>query len=60
MISIDKASCIGLGYCWSNCPTVFAQDTDGTAKVKAGQENSTAPCVRESQANCCQGAIQIS
>lgn len=59
MISVDKESCIGLGYCWSNCPTVFAQDTDGTAKVKPGQERSTAPCVPQAQENCCLGAIQI-
>lgn len=59
MISVDKSSCMGLGYCWSNCSNVFAQDADGTAMVLPGQESSTAPCVQVAQANCCPGAIQI-
>lgn len=60
MISVDKNNCMGIGYCWNSCSQVFAQDTDGKAKVIAGQENSTDPCVSDSQANCCPGAIQIS
>jgi len=59
MISVNKANCVSIGYCWSNCPQVFSEDTDGKAKVNAGQSGSTAPCVSDSQANCCQGAISI-
>lgn len=61
MVQVDKALCQGIGYCWSNCSTVFERDpADGKARVKAGQSGSTAPCIADSQANCCEGAIQTS
>lgn len=59
MISVNKANCVSIGYCWGNCSQVFTEDLDGKAKVIAGQENSTDPGVRDAQENCCQGAINI-
>lgn len=59
MISVNKANCMSIGYCWNNCSQVFAEDLDGKAKVIPGQENSTDPLVADAQANCCQGGIEI-
>lgn len=59
MVSVNKSLCYGAGYCWSNCSSVFERDSaDGKARVRAGQENSTASCISDSQANCCEGAIE--
>lgn len=58
-IRINKANCMGIGYCWDTCSTVFAQGSDGKAEVQAGQENSQEPCVQDAQQGCCPGAIEI-
>lgn len=59
MVSVDKAQCMGLGYCWNNCSTVFMQDSDGLAAVIPGQSGSQAACIPDAQANCCPNAIVI-
>lgn len=59
MISVDKAKCVSIGYCWGSCSQVFMEDTDGKATVIEGQENASDPCVQDSQANCCPEAIVI-
>jgi len=46
MIKVDKEKCIGCGLCSATCEEVF-ELKDGKAQVKAGQENSTADCVKE-------------
>lgn len=58
-IRVNPDNCVGLGYCWGTCGTVFAEGADGKAVVLPGQENSTAPCVPDAQAGCCPGAIEI-
>lgn len=59
-VSVEKSQCMGLGYCWNNCSSVFEQDpVDQLARVKAGQEDSQAACIATSQENCCPGAIII-
>lgn len=60
MISVNRANCVSIGYCWGTCSEVFEEGSDGKAQVIPGQEHSTAPCVLDSQANCCPGAIEIS
>lgn len=59
MISVNKANCMSIGYCWNNCSQVFAEDVDGKAKVIPGQEYSTDPGVLDAQENCCLGGIVI-
>lgn len=52
MVKVDKAKCISCGNCSSVCPKVFEMQDDGKAGVKAGQENSTEPCVDKAIAEC--------
>ncbi len=40
--NVDKGLCNGTGYCWTNCPAIFSQDTDGLAKTN-GLDCSHAP-----------------
>ena len=57
-IKIDKEACIGCGNCAATCFEVFEMKDDMKAYVKAGQENSKAPCVKEAIDICPTDAIK--
>jgi len=56
MVTVDKEKCIGCGSCAAVCGEVF-EISDGKAHVKAGQEGSVKPCVKEATDVCPVDAI---
>jgi ferredoxin len=56
MVKVDRDTCIGCGACAATCEEVFEM-MDGKSHVKAGQENSTSPCVQEAIDGCPVSAI---
>ncbi len=58
MVSVDEEKCIGCGSCGAVCPEVF-ELKEGKSYVKAGQEKSTLPCVKEAEESCPVQAIKL-
>ena len=56
MVTVNHETCIGCGSCSAVCEEVFEMK-DGKAYVKAGQESSDKPCVKEAVDTCPVDAI---
>lgn len=56
MVKVNQETCIGCGACSAICESVFEMK-DGKAYVKAGQESSKEPCVKEAIDGCPVDAI---
>ena len=58
-VTIDRAGCIGCGFCEGVCPEVFRLDDEGLSEV-AGNPADHAAAVQEAADGCPVSVISIS
>ncbi len=58
-VKVDKDTCIGCGFCFTNLEQVFTQGKDGLAETKITEIKDDLEEIEEIKDGCPVGAIEI-